>query len=175
MAGRGSSTASAFDITDLKQTEEALQEERNVLSAILDTVGALVVVLDPRRPHRALQPRLRTDHRLYFRRSQRASMLWELFADAGRGGTLPEHLRTSCAPDSADEYESHWITRDGGSRLDLLVRHGPGRTRRARPLTSLPPESTLPSASGWSRRSSKSARASSGASARICTTDWASI
>lgn len=36
-----------FDITDLKQTEEALQEERNVISAILDTVGALVVVLDP--------------------------------------------------------------------------------------------------------------------------------
>jgi PAS domain S-box-containing protein len=36
----------AFDITDLKQTEEELQEERNVVSGILDTVGALVVVLD---------------------------------------------------------------------------------------------------------------------------------
>src|SRR6202035_533843 len=36
----------AFDITDLKRTEEQLQEERNVASAILDTVGALVVVLD---------------------------------------------------------------------------------------------------------------------------------
>ena len=36
----------AFDITDLKQTEQELQEERNVVSAILDTVGALVVVLD---------------------------------------------------------------------------------------------------------------------------------
>ncbi len=36
-----------FDITDLKKTEEALQEERNVVSAILDTVSALVVVLDP--------------------------------------------------------------------------------------------------------------------------------
>src|SRR5580700_5903730 len=37
----------AFDITDLKRTEEALQQERNVVSAILDTVGALVTVLDP--------------------------------------------------------------------------------------------------------------------------------
>src|SRR5271154_983151 len=37
----------AFDITELKRTEEALQEERNVVSAILHTVGALVVVLDP--------------------------------------------------------------------------------------------------------------------------------
>ena len=37
----------AFDITELKRTEQALQDERNVVSAILDTVGALVVVLDP--------------------------------------------------------------------------------------------------------------------------------
>ena len=37
-----------FDITDLKQTEEALEEERNVVTAILDTVGALVIVLDPK-------------------------------------------------------------------------------------------------------------------------------
>src|SRR5246500_5892404 len=36
----------AFDISDLKRSEEALQDERNVVSAILDTVGALVVVLD---------------------------------------------------------------------------------------------------------------------------------
>ena len=35
-----------FDISDLKRTEEELQNERNVVSAILDTVGALVVVLD---------------------------------------------------------------------------------------------------------------------------------
>ena len=36
-----------FDITDLKRAEEALQEERNFASAVLDTVGALVLVLDP--------------------------------------------------------------------------------------------------------------------------------
>ena len=35
------------DITELKQAEESLQDERNVLSAILDIVGALIVVLDP--------------------------------------------------------------------------------------------------------------------------------
>lgn len=35
-----------FDITDLKQTEEALQKERNFAAAVLDTVAALVVVLD---------------------------------------------------------------------------------------------------------------------------------
>src|SRR5580693_4554809 len=35
-----------FDITELKQTQEELQEERNVVSAIFDTVGALIIVLD---------------------------------------------------------------------------------------------------------------------------------
>lgn len=36
-----------IDITDLKRAEQALQEERNLVSTILETVGALVVVLDP--------------------------------------------------------------------------------------------------------------------------------
>src|SRR5580698_5886012 len=36
-----------FDITDLKRAEGALQEERNFASAVVDTVGALVLVLDP--------------------------------------------------------------------------------------------------------------------------------
>jgi PAS domain S-box-containing protein len=35
-----------FDISELKRVEGELQEERRVLSAILDTVGALVIILD---------------------------------------------------------------------------------------------------------------------------------
>src|SRR4030095_1498616 len=38
---------SGFDISDLKRAETALQEERNFVSAILNTVGTLIVVLDP--------------------------------------------------------------------------------------------------------------------------------
>ncbi len=37
----------AIDITDLKRAEQALQAERNLVSTILDTVSALVVLLDP--------------------------------------------------------------------------------------------------------------------------------
>src|SRR5262249_7900073 len=69
----------AFDITELKNTEKSLQDERNVVSAILDTVGALVVVLEPNglisRSNRACE-------RLLGRTAQ--SMLgqsfWDLFA-----------------------------------------------------------------------------------------------
>ena len=56
-----------FDITELKEAERALQAERNVVSAIFDTVGALVVVLDQDGPHlHSLQPRVRADHWLSF-------------------------------------------------------------------------------------------------------------
>ncbi len=50
-----------FDITDLKRTEEALQEERNVghRQPVLRYCWKprLVVVLDPRRPDRSVQSR----------------------------------------------------------------------------------------------------------------------
>jgi PAS domain S-box-containing protein len=36
-----------IDVTELKEAERALQEERNLVSTILETVGALVAVLDP--------------------------------------------------------------------------------------------------------------------------------
>jgi PAS domain S-box-containing protein len=36
----------AFDISDLKETERALQQERNFVSGILETAGALITVLD---------------------------------------------------------------------------------------------------------------------------------
>ena len=55
-----------FDITELKRAQEALQEERNVLSAILDTVGALVVVSRSPGVHRAIQSLVRTNHGLLF-------------------------------------------------------------------------------------------------------------
>ncbi len=69
----------AFDITDLKRTEEELQDERNVVSAILDTVGALVVVLDREgrivRLNRACEQM--TGQSLEQARGQR---VWDLFA-----------------------------------------------------------------------------------------------
>jgi PAS domain S-box-containing protein len=68
-----------FDITELKRTEAALQEERNVVSAILDTVGALVVVLDPKgriiRSNRACEQLLgRSPDAMY------GQSFWNLFA-----------------------------------------------------------------------------------------------
>ncbi len=106
----------AFDISDLKRTEEALQQERNVVSAILDTVGALVVVTDPdgriMRFNRACE--LTTGYSL---QEVRGRFIWDFFL-------LPaevEHFKSIFAEMSADllpkDYQSYWATRHGAQRL----------------------------------------------------------
>jgi PAS domain S-box-containing protein len=66
-----------FDITDLKRTEEALQEERNVVSAILDTVRRVGHGARSGGPHHPLQPRLRTNDGIFLRRSS-GKIIWDL-------------------------------------------------------------------------------------------------
>ncbi len=106
----------AFDITDLKKTEEALQEERNVVSAIFDTVGALVVVLDRQgrivRFNRACE--LTTG---YSFNEVKGNYVWDLFTlrdEPDRFRAIFEELRKG---HPADDYETNWLARDGTRRL----------------------------------------------------------
>lgn len=106
----------AFDITDLKKTEEALQEERNVVSAIFDTVGALVVVMDQQgqivRFNRACETTTG-----YALEEVKGKYVWDLFAlpdEPDRFRAVFEQLREGHA---ADDYENYWLTRDGTRRL----------------------------------------------------------
>jgi PAS domain S-box-containing protein len=105
-----------FDITELKRIEEALQEERNVVSAILHTVGALVVVLDP-------QGRIVRFNRAceqvsgYSYAEVRGKYFWDLCVmpeEAERFKIAVEQLREE---HSAKEYETPWMARDGARRL----------------------------------------------------------
>ena len=105
-----------FDITDLKKTEEALQEERNVASAILDTVGALVVVLDPAgriiRFNRACEQTTG-----YPFEDVRYKYVWELFTVTDEADHFRAFFEQMRAGQVQSEYESHWVTRDGSRRL----------------------------------------------------------
>ncbi len=56
--------AIAHDVTQRKQANDELRRERNFVSAVLDTVGALVVVLDRAGRIVRFQPRVRTADRL---------------------------------------------------------------------------------------------------------------
>lgn len=105
-----------FDITELKQVEEELQRERNVVSAILHTVGSLVVVLDPEgrivRFNRACEQLTG-----YSFAEVKGKYLWDLCSvpeEAERFRVIVEHLREE---DGSKDYETSWVARDGSRRL----------------------------------------------------------
>jgi PAS domain S-box-containing protein len=105
-----------FDITDLKRTEEALQEERNVVSAILDTVGALVVVLDPEgritRFNRACEQMSG-----YSFAEVQGKAIWDLFLIDDDAERFQSSFRKTRAEQRPQEYESSWVGRDGSQRI----------------------------------------------------------
>jgi PAS domain S-box-containing protein len=106
----------AFDISDLKRSEMELQDERNVVSAILDTVGALVVVLDQKgriiRFNRASE--LTTGYSFDEVRGKR---IWDLFLlpeEVNRFKLIFERMSSDVLP---QEYQSYWVTRHKSQRL----------------------------------------------------------
>jgi len=103
------------DVTELKQAEQALHQESNLLSAILDTVGALVVVLD--REGRIIRFN-RACEQLTGRASSEAHgrPLWDLFVVPEEVGQFKTLFQKICNNASRTEYESSWLTRDGSPR-----------------------------------------------------------
>ena len=105
----------AFDITDLKQTEQALQDERNVVSAILDTVGALVMVLD--RTGRIIRFNRACEQLTGYSFAEvRDKCVWELFVSPEEVSRFRSLFGEICDSTSRTEYESRWITRTGDKR-----------------------------------------------------------
>jgi PAS domain S-box-containing protein len=106
----------AFDISDIKRIEEELQEERNFVSAILDTVGALVVVLDSEGRILRFNPacELTTG---YSMEEVQGKCIWDLFLlpeETDRFRATFEVLRTDLLP---QDYQTSWVTRHGDQRL----------------------------------------------------------
>jgi PAS domain S-box-containing protein len=105
-----------FDITELKEAERALQEERNVVSAILNTVGALVVVLDKHgrivRFNRACEQT--TGYSFEEVEGKRVRELFLLPDEIGRFGAILDQVLSGVLP---GDYESQWLTKNGERRL----------------------------------------------------------
>ena len=119
-----------FDITKVKQVQDAPREERNVISAIFDTVGALIIVMDPEgrivRFNRACE-RITG----YSSADARNKFIWDLFlpeSDVDEFRQLFLDVRHNL---SRAEYESCWIARDGSRKtiaLSAAVLPGSERT-----------------------------------------------
>jgi PAS domain S-box-containing protein len=105
-----------FDITDLKQTEEALQEERNVVSAILDTVGALVVVLDPE--GRVIRFNRAGEQATGYSFAEVAGRkIWDLFMVPEEVERFKGVFEQLGSEQMSNDYEGYLVKRDGERRL----------------------------------------------------------
>ncbi len=106
----------AFDISDLKRAEAEVQEERNFASAVLDTVGALVLVLDPHgrivRFNRACE---RTTG--YDASEVIGGVVWDLFVAPEEIAAFQEIFDQLRAGHMPAAYESAWATRGGARRV----------------------------------------------------------
>ena len=104
-----------FDISDLKRAEQALEGERNLLSTVLDTVGALVVVLSPTgailRFNRACE-----DISGYTFDEVRGKYFGDLFLVPEEAARFKSSLASLHAREPVTGSESDLITRDGERR-----------------------------------------------------------
>ncbi len=104
-----------FDITELKQVQEALQEERNVVSAIFDTVGALIVVTD--REGRIVRfNRACEEMTGYAFAEARGQCVWDVLPPKEEAADFRDLFRNARDNPSRTEYESCWVTRAGHRR-----------------------------------------------------------
>src|SRR4028118_537454 len=104
------------DITEDKRAEEALKKERDFSSAVIGTVGSLVVVLDPQGRivgfNKACEKTMG-----YSFDEVTGKLLWDLFLlpeEVEPVKAVFEKLRTEAL---ASEYENNWLTKDGRRRL----------------------------------------------------------
>jgi PAS domain S-box-containing protein len=104
-----------FDITDLKRAEAALQREGDLLSGILDTVGALVAVLSPageivrfNRACELLSGRVFDD--------VRGMPFWELFPASEDAERCRSRLGSLQPGQGGEGWEGDWIACDGTKR-----------------------------------------------------------
>jgi len=108
--------AGSYDVTRRKQAEEALEKERNFVSAVLDTAAALVVVLDPEgrvvRFNRACE-RITG----YTFEEIRGKPFPETFLLPAERPEVERDFQKLLSGEQRLERRNHWVTRAGDERL----------------------------------------------------------
>jgi len=105
-----------YDIDKRRQAEEALKLERNFVSAVLDTVGALVVVLDTQ--GRVIRFN-RTCEQVtgYTFHEVRNNPFWDIFLVPEEVKKVREVFKELKAGHFPNRAENYWVTKKGERRL----------------------------------------------------------
>ncbi|HEY9671327.1 MAG TPA: PAS domain S-box protein [Waterburya sp.] len=104
------------DITERKRAELELLEERNFVSAILDTANALIVVLDEQgkivRFNRACEQITG-----YFFEEVKGRYFWDFLLIPEEVEPVTAVFQELLSANFPNEYENYWVARDGSRRL----------------------------------------------------------
>ncbi len=104
------------DVTEQKQTEERLREERDFSSAVLNTVGALVVVLDDSGGIVRFNRRCR-EVTGYTYEEAKGRALWDFLLVPDEIESVRAVFQELKAGDFPNTHENYWVTKDGRRRL----------------------------------------------------------
>jgi len=104
------------DITERKRAEDALRAERNLVSAILDSAGVLVIALDTQgriiRFNRACEQL--TGYRF---EEVRGRPFWEVVLPPEEIEPVRRVFADLCAGQFPNQHDNEWVARDGPRRL----------------------------------------------------------
>jgi PAS domain S-box-containing protein len=104
------------EISDRKQAEEALKKERNFISAILDTTGALVIVVNSQaqivRFNRACEELTQ-----YSFTEVQNKYVWDFFLTSEEVEPVKGVMQNLQAGQLSSQYENYWVAKDGSRHL----------------------------------------------------------
>lgn len=104
------------DITERRQVEEALNQERNFVSAVLDTAGALVMILD-------VEGKIETFNRAceltsgYPITEVKGKTFWDVFTVPEETEKIQAIYTRLLAGQFPTNFEGSWIAKDGSRRV----------------------------------------------------------
>ncbi|MEJ2560495.1 MAG: PAS domain-containing protein [Anaerolineae bacterium] len=104
------------DFTERVRADEALRQEHDFISAVLDTAGALVVILD--REGRIVRFNRACEQTTGYSFDEvRGKLLWDLFLIPEEVEPVKAVFEELQAGQFPNEYENHWATKHGDRRL----------------------------------------------------------
>ncbi|TKB67623.1 MAG: PAS domain S-box protein [Nitrospira sp.] len=107
--------ASVVDISERKRAERTLQKERDFIDAVLETAGALVVVLD--REGRILRFNRACEQTTgYSSEEVMGRYVWDLFVIPDEVDGVKSVFKRLRSGEPRSDYENYWKAKDGGLR-----------------------------------------------------------
>lgn len=108
--------AAARDVTQRKQLENNLTQERNFIAAVLDTVGALVVVLD--RAGQIVRFNHACEHTSGYTADEvSGQVVWQVLIPPPERAEVQAIFQRLTQTQEPSRYENHWLCKDGTRKL----------------------------------------------------------